>query len=117
MRTQLQQQTITFLQKLGEKGSVPPQACFGICQNVFIAVGEHLINVFPEYTKIKENWRYYSGSYVSPVPVNKYSANDAYSSMDAYWDTSFNKWSGTYGDMRRMFACYLANEFSKLYPE
>jgi len=117
MRTQIQQQTITFLRKLGEKGSVPPQACFGICQNVFIAVGEHLINVFPEYTKIKENWCYYSGCHPSPVPVNKHSANDAYSSMDAYFDNSLKKWSGTYGDMRRMFARYLACEFSKLYPE
>ena len=111
MRTQLQQHTITLLRKLGKKGSIPPKASAGICYNIEYVTSSSIHWIFKDYNKVVARWKYFSGSFIYPVPPSK-NANVS----DAVRAYGTDCWVGTYGDMRRKFARYLAREFSKRYP-
>jgi len=109
MQTEQQKQALALLHELGKKGSVPALPLVGICANIRNQVKCSLNNTFPEYYSVITRWKYYSGKPTFPVPLSLTENN----CVNAYGK---DMWTGTYGEMRRMFARYLVREFTKLYP-
>jgi len=112
MQTKQQQQALALLRKLGKKDSIPPYAWTGICYNVRHFAGAQIDVIFPEYFTIMRRWKYFSTLDSYPIPPSKQDTSSK-SAMNEYGK---DMWTGTYGEMRRMFARYLVREFSKLYP-
>jgi len=114
MQTEQQKQALALLRKLGKKDSIPPEAYTGICYNIERVANFTLNEIFPEYEQIAERWKYFSGNLILPVPPSKKECTKEAAAAAYYNATAL--WTGTYGDMRRMFARYLVREFTKLYP-
>lgn len=112
MQTKQQEHTIQLLRKLGKKESIPRYAWTGICYNIRQATGVKINVIFPEYFTIMRRWKYFSTLDGYPVPPSKQDTSSN-SAINAYGK---DMWTGTYGEMRRMFARYLVREFTKLYP-
>ena len=106
---------IKLLKELGRKNSEPPCGCgprTGLCCIVEQMTGSSIKDTFPNYAKIALKWRYSSGSVLFPVPPTKKERNKPVTASHFFsWESSF--WTGEYGNMRRMFARYLAREFRK----
>ncbi len=101
--TKRQIQTIVkCLRTLGKKDSIPKNI-YGLCRNIPDMVGLELEDL-PNYFTIVAKWKHYSGRLSYPIPFGK-------SASESFWQSP--RWSGTYGDLRREFARYLAYEYTK----
>ena len=98
---------IPELEKLGKPASVPLDVYFGVCQHIQDVCGIELPDCV-NYYAISRAWSKHSGSESYPVP------HPTLRLAGFAFNTTQNLWIDEYGENRREYARYLAQEFTKL---